>query len=394
MHQEHRKRLTTACDGSLIVLTAYDAVQWTGDMAVPFRQEASFWWTTGINESGWKVIIDGSRGAKTTLVRPETSAMHRVFDGGVSDGEALAVSQADDIIDMNEFERTLRQLAKRHSVVLTIDTKHHHEFIANPAPAELTETLRRHFVSVQDCSVDIYKLRAIKTPEEIRRIKRAVNITCDAFENVRKNLAAYKHEYEIEADFTAHFRKQNTDHAYEPIVAGGGRACTLHYTANSERLSATSPVLIDIGARVEGYSADITRTYCLKPTKRQRAVHASLVAAHEKILALLKPGLPVADYMTQTDEIMKEALIDLKLLSDRHDTETFRTHFPHAVSHGLGVDTHDPLGRPRYFQAGMVLTVEPGLYIPAERIGMRVEDNVLITADGAEVLSAGLSTNL
>lgn len=394
MHKEQRQRLIEKCEGALIVLSSYDAMQWSGDMTVPFRQEASFWWASGINEPGWKMIIDGSRGAKTTLVRPEQSDFQRIFDGSLSDEEAYALSGADAIIAARDFDRMLRQLARTHSVVQTIDMKHHYEFSANPAQAEMVAMLKRHFASVLDCSLQLHQLRAIKTPEEIRRIKKAVAVTTDAFAYVRKQLDTYRYEYEIEADFWSLFRRQNTTHAYEPIVASGHRACTLHYNANTARLSLRSAVLIDIGAYAEGYAADITRTYCLKPTKRQQAVHAALARAQTRCIAVLQPGLPVAEYIDKTDDIMKDALIELGLFSDKSDDEAFRRYFPHAISHGLGVDTHDPLGRPRYFQENMVLTVEPGIYIPEEKIGMRIEDDVLITANGAEVLSASLSTKL
>ena len=153
-------------------------------------------------------------------------------------------------------------------------------------------------------------------------------------------------------------------------------------------------VLIDIGARVGGYSADVTRTYCLNPTKRQKAVHAALEKAHQAIITLIAPGLPIAEYIDSVDEIMKQALYELGLLDDMSDQEAYRKYFPHAISHGLGIDTHDSLGRPRYLETGMVLTVEPGIYIPEEGIGVRIEDDILVTATGYENLTAALPTSL
>ena len=394
MHSENRARLVAACDGALIVLTGYDAMQGSGDMAAPFLQEGSFWWVTGIEAPGWKAIIDGTRGGRLTLVRPRVDEVHRIFDGELSDDEAKALSGAEAVVAADKLEPTLRQLARRHSIVQTIDSKHPYDFAPNPAPAALVETLQRIFPATQDCSLKLNELRAIKTPEEIKRMKQAINLTAKAFSSIRAQLATYKHEYEIEADFTQHFRAHNARHAYEPIVAAGKNACTLHYIKNSDNVRKNDLILIDIGANVAGYSADITRTYCLKPTKRQQAVHAAVRKAHQACIALIGPDVLVAEYFRQVDDIMKEALLSLGLLRDRADETTYRRYFPHSISHGLGIDPHDPLGRPRYLRPGMVLTVEPGIYIPEEGIGVRIEDDILVTPTGRENLSGHLSTNL
>jgi len=394
MHTENRQRLVEACEGALIILTAYDALQGSGDMAAPFTQEASFWWATGIDAPGWKVIIEGARGGRTTLVRPALSRVQEIFDGTVSDEAVLAVSGASRVIYAKDFEPYLRQLARTHGVARTIDVKYPYEFAPNPAPAELVGLLSRIFSSAQDCSQKIYELRAIKSPDEIRRMQASIDLSINAFSTIRERFASYKHEYEIEADFTHIFRRKNAIHAYEPIVAADGNACTMHYVANREKTTTKSMVLIDIGARIDGFCADITRTYCERPTKRQMAVHAAVVEAQRRSIELLGPDVSIGDYFHGVDEIMKDALQDLNLLKDRSDEETYRKYFPHSISHGLGIDPHDPLGRPRYFRPGMVLTVEPGIYIPEENIGVRIEDDILITESGRHNLSGRLSTSL
>jgi len=394
MHTENRKRLVKACDGALIVLSGYDAMQGSGDMAAPFTQEASFWWATGISEPGWRVIIEGVHGGRTTLVRPELSHVQEIFDGTTSDDVALQVSGAEKVVSSKEFEPLLRQLSRTHSIARTIAVKHPYEFTPNPASSNLVELLSRIFSSTQDCSQKINELRAIKSPEELHRMQAAINLTNDAFAEVRQRLETYKHEYELEADFIQLFRRKNATHAYEPIVASGVNACTLHYVGNHDKLSAKSMVLIDIGARVNGYCADVTRTYCVRPTKRQMAVHAAVVDAQRRCIDLLGPDVSIVDYFREVDEIMKDALQSLRLLDDRSDEAAYRKYFPHSISHGLGVDPHDPLGRPRSFRAGMVVTVEPGIYIPEEAIGVRIEDDILITRDGSRNLSGSLSTGL
>lgn len=389
----NRARIMAALPGALLMMTAYDALQQSGDMAAPFLQEANFFWLTGITEAGWKAVIDGTRG-RLTLVRPAASDVQIIFDGMTSDEEIVQKSGANEIIHADEFEAHLRQLARKHSQAYTVQDTNDYSFVHNPAQAQLHKVLQRVFVNVTDCGKQLAGLRAIKSTDEIAAIRRAIAVTRGAFTTVRSQLGDYRHEYEIEADMTRAFRRVNATHAYEPIVAAGQHAVTLHYTANAGKTPKNKGVLLDVGARVDGYAADITRTYCANPTKQLVAVHAAVERAHQAIIATLTPGLTVVDYMAQVDEIMKDALMKLGLLTSRDDTVAYRKYFPHAVSHGLGVDVHDSLGAPRYFAPGMVLTVEPGIYVPEWGIGVRIEDDVLVTENGHENLSRHLSTAL
>ena len=393
MYEQNRHRLYEKAEGALIVLAAYDLVQQSGDMAAPFLQESSFYWSTGITEPGWKVVLDAAR-KHATLVRPERSTVDVIFNGETNDEEIRSISGIKEIIPAKEFEAFLRRVHRRHTVASTLNPKQSHEFVLNPASATLHATLSRIFDSVQHCDALLAGLRAIKQPEELAAMKSAISLTCAAFHEVRAKLASLKTEAEVEAEFIYAFHRKGSTHAYEPIVASGGNACTLHYIANSAKLHTREMVLIDIGARVGGYSADITRTYCLNPTKRQRAVHAAVEKAEQDIIALIAPGLPVKEYADAVDAIMKEALVGLGLLTNADDQQAYRRYFPHAISHGLGIDTHDSLGGPRYFEPGMVITVEPGIYISEEGVGVRIEDDILVTATGHENLSAALPTAL
>lgn len=389
-----RNRHSTAriLPGSLIVLTAHNLMQRTNDAAFQFEQESNFWYLSGIAEAGWKIIIDNVRD-HVTLVRPELSEVQQIFDGGMSKDQAMVASGVNEVIDARDFEPYLRELSRKHSVVYSIYDKNAYDFIINPAQRELDGALRRIFQSVQSSQGELHTLRAIKQPEELVVLQKAIDLTCDAFESSREMLPSMKYEYELEAYFGYRFRKHNAQHAYDPIVAHGENACTLHYVANSMKLSKTRPTLIDIGARVDNYCADITRTYILQPTKRQQQIHTVLQEVHSRIIELLAPSLSVETYSAQVDVLMKQALADLGLLKDQTDDQTYRKYFPHAVSHGLGIDVHDSLGRPRTFKEGMVLTVEPGIYIAEEKIGMRIEDDILITATGHKNLSRKLSTS-
>jgi len=385
-------------DGGVSVVTAFTQMQRTNDAAFAFEQESNFWWLTGIDVPDWWVIIDGQR-TKSWLVAPAVSVAHQIFEGSLSVEAAKRISGIDTVLSQDEAMAMLRDLAKKHSVVHAIGDPAHteyYDFTLNPAPKKLWNMLERTFADVQDCRLSLAKLRAIKQPVEVTAIKKAIKLTVDGFNAVKQKLPDLRYEYEIEAEFSYFFKKNGaTGHAYDPIIASGKNACTLHYDANEDRLKKSSLVLMDIGARLDGYAADISRTYGLgEPTQRQRQVHAAVQVAQQEIIKLIKPGLLVADYYTSVDVIMKQALVGLGLLRSTDDDATYRRYFPHAIGHGLGVDVHDSLGQPVEFLSGMVLTVEPGIYIPEEGIGVRIEDNILVTDKGHTNLSKALSTSL
>ena len=327
------------------------------------------------------------------------SEIKEIFDGSLSSDEAVKISAADEIITRESAKSLLRELAKRHSVVYTLGEEPYAEYLdftLNPAGKKMHEILSRTFNSVQDCRKELAKLRAIKQPEEITRMKKAINTTMEAFSLIKDGLGTFNYEYEVEAEFSYYFRKKGAvSHAYDPIVAGGKNACTLHYDTNVDRLKKRSLLLIDIGARQAGYAADVTRTYALgEPTLRQREVHAAVQVAQRRIISLIKPDLSVELYQREVDTVMSDTLISLGLMQSKNDKKSYRKYFPHAVSHGLGVDVHESLGAPRVLAPGMVLTVEPGIYIPEEGIGVRIEDDILVTDTGRKNLSGRLSTDL
>jgi Xaa-Pro aminopeptidase len=393
-----RDQLTTKLKGGIVVLTAYAGMQRSNDTAFTFEQEANFWWLTGIEAADWWVIIDGTR-RKSWLVAPTLSKSHEIFDGSLASEEAKKLSSVDEVIGQDDAKSLLRDLAKKHSIVHTLGEQPYAEYLdfsLNPAGRKLHEMLERTFNSVQDCRKDLAKLRAVKQPEEIAHMKKAINLTIAAFEDVKAGLDAMSYEYEVEAEFSYLFRRKGAKgHAYDPIVASGKNACTLHYGSNNAKMKKRELLLLDIGARRGGYAADITRTYALgEPTKRQRDVHAAVQQAQAEIIKLLRPDLSVEEYQRDVDRIMAEALMSLGLMKSADDEVNFRKYFPHAISHGLGVDVHESLGAPRSFQSGMLLTVEPGIYIPEEGIGVRIEDDILITDKGRTNLSARLSTDL
>lgn len=153
--------------------------------------------------------------------------------------------------------------------------------------------------------------------------------------------------------------------------------------------------MLDVGAKVGGYPADITRTYAYgKPTKRMEAVHKAVQSAQAAIISILKPGLSLEEYQKFVDTTIKQEMIGLGIIESVGDETGYRRHMPYSISHGLGVDVHDALGRPHTFEPGMILTVEPGIHLGNEGIGVRIEDDILITETGHRNLSGKLPTDL
>jgi len=391
-HTGNRRSFQNLIGDELFVLSGYEAVQLTGDREVPFEQEANFWYLTGIEEADWQLILDGSFVA---LVRPDVDPIHAVFNGGLSTEEAQKVSGIDTVISFEEAAEHIKRAAEDKKIASTIQQDWaRHGFTPNPAPEKLHRKLKKLFGEVTNRRLELARLRAIKQPVEILAIREAIDLTVEAFALVARQLQDLNYEYEIQAEFDYHFAKHGSTHAYEPIVATGKNACTLHYVKNTEQLRAGELTLLDIGARVQGYSADITRTYAYgEVSSRHKAVHEAVERAHKEIISLLKPQLSVKEYHESVDQIMSRELQGLGLI-DNLDDPRYRDYFPHAVSHGLGIDVHDPLGAPEYFLEGIVLTVEPGIYIPEEGIGVRIEDDILITSGGHENLSIKLPTSL
>lgn len=391
-----RARLIEKLHGGLIVLTAFTAQQRRDDMSFAFEQEGNFWYLSGIDYADWRLIIDGTRN-KTWLVAPEVDAVHQVFDGSLDRETAKQISGVDEVIDRVASERLLHDLARKHSVVHTLGDPpyaDHFDFSLNPAPRKLREELDRIFKSTRDCQKELAELRAIKQPSEIDAIKKAVRLTTNTFQTIHEHLRDFHTEYELEAEFSYLFRRNGAlGHAYDPIVAAGANACTLHYVANRDRLRKGQLVLIDIGARAHGYAADVTRTYAYgQPSKRAQEIHEAVRTAQAEIIGLLGPGVSVTEYQAGVDQVMKCTLYKLGLAKNADDDAAYRRYMPHSVSHGLGIDVHDRLGAPRVFQPGMVLTVEPGVYVPEKSIGVRIEDDILITEHGIQNLSGRLST--
>jgi len=242
-------------------------------------------------------------------------------------------------------------------------------------------------------------LRAIKTPLEIEVVKKAVAITGKTFERVMKFMKPGVMEYEIEAEIVHSFLSQRAaGEAYGSIIASGDRARTLHYVSNNQECKDGELVLMDFGALYGGYAADLTRTIPVngKFTPRQKEVYNACLHLHNHAKSLLKPGITVVDYTEKVGDEATAQFMKIGLLKEEDfknedpDNRAYRKYLYHGISHHLGIDVHDLGTRTEPIQAGMLFTVEPGIYIQEEGMGIRIENNVWITENGNVDLFEGI----
>lgn len=398
--RDNRQRLRDATEAELIVVAANGLLQRAGDSTYPFKQDANFWYLTGIDEPDIVLVIDKSR---EYLIVPGRDASREAFDGSV-EADLLTLRSGiatihDETSGWKLLEERLKRVAELATVVAPPAYIERYGIYTNPARSALVEKCKavKASLEITDLSQDLVRMRMVKQQPELLALKRAIAITNETLQAVAndKQLKTYEHEYELEAAITQGFRSRGASgHSFEPIVASGKHGCTLHNISNNGPLAPDELVVLDVGAEFEGYTADITRTVAYgMPTDRQRAVHAAVLAAQEHALSLLKPGVELKAYEDAVAEFVGEQLQDLGLIEER-TPENIRHYFPHATSHFLGLYVHDSGDYSQPLQAGVVMTVEPGIYIPEEGIGVRIEDDVLITENGVEVLSAALPREL
>lgn len=391
----NRQRLKTLFSGTApIIVTANGLLQRNGDNTFRFRQDSSFWYLTGLDIADVILVMDKG---KEYIIVPDREDFHRVFDGPILEEEIKSRSGIETVLSEKEGWKRLRTRLKSAKHIATLAPPaaymEFYSFYTNPARAALIQKIRDISPEIEllDLRQHLAVMRMVKQAAELQTIKKAIGVTLDTLEKIRKNLPKYAYEYEIEAALGEGFRRGGaTGQAFHPIVAGNKNACIIHYTANKDSLDGARFVLLDVGAELENYAADVAATYWLTTrSKRETQVYEAVLQAQAYAFSLLKPGVLIKEYEKQMEQFMGEKLRELGLIKTI-ERQTVRQYFPHATSHHLGLDAHDIADYERPLEPGMILAVEPGIYIPAETIGVRIEHNVLITAKGIEMLSTGL----
>lgn len=390
----NRAALMRQYPDDVVVVSANTQIHKVADQPFPFEQDAFFWYLCGVEDPDWRLIID-CKSSRSWLAAPTLSESKIFFDGELTPTEAKAVSGVDEVISLQRIPSLLKELSATRGTVQTLlpqrEMQKHLGFSANPALVRQLKQLKQYFPAISDCRLALQKLRAIKQPVELVMLQKAIDITIDGITSSLAGVAGLGHEYEFEAELTKQFRVRGArGHAFHPIISSGKNMCTLHYENNNSPLG--NWLLIDVGARYEVYNADLSRTIPIgKTTQRQRDIHEAVQSVLSLAMTRCKPGDSVQEYFEAAETQMGKELVQLGLIATA-DHDSIRKYFPHALGHGLGIDVHDSLGRAEIFAEDMVMAVEPGIYIPAEKFGVRIEENVHISAAGPVNMSARLPT--
>lgn len=398
----NRERLRQLFTGTApIVLTAHGSLQKSGDEPFPFQQDRNFWYLTGVEEPDIVLVMDK---AKEYLIVPDRQFVREQFDGAVGYDDLIRTSGITDVLNEKDGWRQLEgRLQKvKHIATLAAPPKYidFWGMYTNPARAALIHKLKlsNHDLELLDLREHLGRMRMVKQTVEIDALQRAMDITVDTLKEVTRpsRLRKYSYEYQIEADITRGFRSRGAlGHGFTPVVASGQRACTMHHMANEGTLASDELLVLDVGANYHQYAADVARTVSLggRPSRRQQLVYEAVFESQDYAFSLLEPGIVPNEYEEQMELYVGEKLRELGLIKSIN-RDTVRKFFPHRTSHYLGLDAHDAGDYDRPLEPGVVLAVEPGIYIPEEGIGVRIEDDVVITSEGAKVMTDRLPRTL
>lgn len=402
-----------------IIPAAYEKLR-NGDVTYRFRQNSDFYYLTGFNEPDAVLFVFSTPDVKSILFnRPNNPAEEQWTGARLGQEKASLILGVDAAQAIDNLDEQLPILLQNiDSIYVSIgQDKVFDDRILN-AWMQVKKQVRKGVTAPQSFC-DLYpvlsEMRLIKSEAEIGLMRRAAEITVSGHKRAMKACRFVQNEYELEAEILHEFAKLGSRNvAYESIVAGGERACTLHYTANNQSLKSGCLVLIDAGAEYENYAADVTRTFPINGrfNPNQRAIYNLVLKAQQAGIAKIKPGCIWNEIQMVIVEILTEGLLKLGILQGDLKqliaNEAYKPFYMHSSGHWLGLDVHD-CGRYRLNQAwrklepGMVLTVEPGLYIPDNiagvdacwwNIGVRIEDDILVTNTGYENLTAKLPVEI
>lgn len=376
----NRRRLAESIgDNAIIVIAGNGRMQRTGDTDYPFRQDSNARYFTGLDEPEIVLLVDTSSNVEYIAI-PKKNKIEITFGGEIDASRISIVSGVSNIVSMDDMYKLIKDAPGRPIYMNKPTPRRIGEVYANPFRKLVHDALQRRGVKTLDLRPHAAELRSIKQPQEIQAIEQAVRHTHDALKLAHNQLDTYN-EQSLAIHIDAHFARHGLSHAYQPIVASGRHAAVLHYTHNNDTYTANDVVLFDVGAEVEGYAADISRTYVVGHNDRAQEVISTVQHIQQAVIDHIRPGATWKELNEMTHGLMAAALKDLNLPS-----ANVRRYFPHAFGHFLGLDVHDVGDYSKPLEAGMVLTVEPGIYTAEESFGVRIEDDVLVTPIGARVL--------
>jgi Xaa-Pro aminopeptidase len=384
--------------GSSIILHSNDEMHRNGDQNFRFRQSSDFFYLTGIDQEKSILVLNPGHPEekfREVLFIMNASPEQVTWNGyRLSLYDASEISGIKNVVWTDDFEKILAEILYRsQNIYLNIPEHIKYKSDIETRDVRMAKKIQSVFPlhSFHRLAPVLSKIRMIKEPEEVSMIQNAISITRDAFIRVLQFVKPGIMEYEVEAEISHEFiRKAANGHAYEPIIASGANACILHYIDNNRICNNGDLLLMDFGAEYANYAADLTRTIPVngKFTSRQANVYDANLRVLRSAVKLMKPGVLLSDFHSQVGKLWEEEHIRLGLYSDRDvknnkNTSTlWSKYYMHGTSHCIGLDVHDTFDKAERFQPGMVFSCEPAIYINEEGLGIRLENDILITENG------------
>ena len=382
------KVLESIDDNSLLILFAGKAPKKTADEKYPFTPNRNFYYLTGIDEENHILVLSKINGKTNEyLFIKEIDPIAEKWEGKtIRKEEVSQICMIEDVKYLGEFNNFIEKVVlNKEEINIYLDLE-----AGNTSYKYVNEIKHKYYnINIKNAFKLIGNLRLIKTDEEVSRIRKAIDITIEGVKELMRNSKSEIKEYELEAYFDFICKKNGVkDFAFKTIAAAGKNATVLHYVTNDSELKDGDLILFDLGAQYKYYNGDISRTFPIngKFTERQKEVYNAVLRVNEKVIKEMKPGVKFVDLNKKAKDWISEECISLGLMTEKDDVSKF---YYHSIGHSLGMDTHDIEleNRDVTFEPGMIYTVEPGIYIENEGIGIRIEDDVLITEDGNEVLT-------
>ncbi|HUM65428.1 MAG TPA: aminopeptidase P family protein [Chitinophagaceae bacterium] len=383
---------------AIAIIVSNDEIPSNGDAIYRFRQNSDLYWLSGVTQEDSMVILfpdnpDPKYREVLVLVRP--NELKEKWDGKrLRADEARHLSGIQTIVWLDTIDAVLQTWIHLADTIYLDSNENDRKasLLQTRDYRYIREMKKRYPLHQFERAAKIFKeLRAVKTSFEAEVLQKAIDITDNTFRRLLKFIRPGVMEYEIEAEIVHSFLSQRaTGEAYSSIIASGDRARTLHYVFNNEECKDGELILMDFGAEYGGYCADLTRTVPVngKFTKRQKTVYNACLHLHDYAKSLLKPGINIIDYTDKVGEEATQQFLKIGLLkksdvkNEDPENRAYRKYLYHGISHHLGIDVHDLGTRTEPLKAGMMLTVEPGIYIEEEQMGIRIENNVWITKSG------------
>lgn len=393
---QRRSALSTHLEkNSLTLLFSGELVSSTADAHYPFIVNRNFYYLTNLDEDGLVLLIQKTNtGLKETLFVKDYNPLTEKWVGKSLKKEAATqLSGIQTVLPISQFEATLNRL------FLTNDLKFFYMDAERMSLKQATTQSEGFAKSIKEAhpalvlvnlNKTINALRRIKNEEEVQAIEAAIDTTKRGLERLLNGLKAGRTEYQAAADFAYQLQLENSTNSFDTIAASGSDATTLHYVSNAKVLKEGDLLLMDCGATHEKYCADISRTYPIsgKFSPRQKELYEIVLKAQEAVIEAIRPGVSFQFLNEIVKEVYRSECVKAKLISDPSQVDEI---YYHGVSHSLGLDTHDVGSlEGAMLEAGMVITVEPGLYSATEGIGIRIEDDVLVTSNGHRNLSISI----